>query len=112
MPLPESSVLCASPETNATPESSVLCHTQSHPWLNGPLGTYEAAWQKLEKGQVEIDKVVSAGGYRSKQRDAAISNLIKVGVGYERVLGMTRRRANASPRWVGLSMMAGRSCVA
>lgn len=55
-----------------------------HPWFNMPMRPlYEEALVKLSSEQELIEKKVMTGAYRSKQRDSAISNLIKLAASEE-----------------------------
>lgn len=55
-----------------------------HPWYKLPMRPHlEEAWTKLQAEQEIVEKKVAAGAYRSKQRDAAISNLIKLAASEE-----------------------------
>eukprot|EP00195_Chlamydomonas_chlamydogama_P017435 CAMPEP_0202915134 /NCGR_PEP_ID=MMETSP1392-20130828/64899_1 /ASSEMBLY_ACC=CAM_ASM_000868 /TAXON_ID=225041 /ORGANISM="Chlamydomonas chlamydogama, Strain SAG 11-48b" /LENGTH=443 /DNA_ID=CAMNT_0049607039 /DNA_START=317 /DNA_END=1648 /DNA_ORIENTATION=- len=57
---------------------------KDHPWFNMSMRPqYEEAMRKLEAEQLEVDKKVAAGAYRSKQRDQAISNMIKLAASEE-----------------------------
>ncbi|KAJ9514865.1 kinase-like domain-containing protein [Haematococcus lacustris] len=51
----------------------------AHPWYNGPMRPHlDEALTKLQQEQESVEKRVAVGAYRSKQRDQAISNLIKL----------------------------------
>eukprot|EP00955_Chlamydomonas_euryale_P023171 244132-Chlamydomonas_euryale.AAC.18 len=52
---------------------------KAHPWMQIPMSPkFQSVIDKLERDQYNTEKLVAAGGFRSKQRDAAISNLIKL----------------------------------
>uniref|UniRef100_A0A7S0WUB7 Protein kinase domain-containing protein n=1 Tax=Chlamydomonas leiostraca TaxID=1034604 RepID=A0A7S0WUB7_9CHLO len=56
----------------------------AHPWYNTPMRPhFEDALTKLGMEQEAVEKKVAAGAYRSKQRDQAISNLIKLSASEE-----------------------------
>lgn len=64
---------------------------RGHPWFSSPMRPeFQEATRKMEADQEEIDKRAMIGAFRSRQRDAAISNLVKLSASDE-----FRRRAAA-----------------
>jgi serine/threonine protein kinase len=58
---------------------------KAHPWFNKPITTpaLRDECAKIEEAQTVIEKKAATGAYRSKTRDAAISNLIKMAASEE-----------------------------
>eukprot|EP00798_Chlamydomonas_sp_ICE-L_P026073 gene26073-11776_t len=56
----------------------------AHPWYNAPMRSeLQLATEKLEKTQQDNESKVVAGAFRSKARDQAIGNLIKLAASHE-----------------------------
>jgi serine/threonine protein kinase len=52
---------------------------KAHPWFSTPMRTeFQEAIEKMELSQTEVDNRAMIGAFRSKQRDDAISNLVKL----------------------------------
>ena len=51
----------------------------AHRWFSSPMrAEFQEATRQMEADQVEMEKRIAIGAFRSRQRDAAISNLVKL----------------------------------